>query len=234
MRHSRTTAQRSPLVTRLALAAALAVMVACGGDSTTAPRTLTTITIAPNPVTMVPGTTQQFTATGKDAGGNVLAINPTWTVSNNGGTIDANGLFTAGSTTGSYTVTATNGSIAGSSDVTISNAPPNVVGDWALQSIDGKAPPDTVVHTSTITIEFLDGTLALNQDMSYKLLFHSRTTQADSAVSDSSGSSGTYVQSGSTVTIHNATNNGDVVATVTSSTLTFVDGSLTFVFAKSP
>jgi hypothetical protein len=108
-----------------------------------------------------------------------------------------------------------------------------VAGDWTLQSVDGKAPPDTVIHTSTLTVEFLDGTLALNEDMSYKLFFHSRTTQGDSVTADSSGSTGTYTQSGNTVTIHNPANNGDVVATVASSSLSFVDNGLTFMFTKS-
>ena len=217
----------------LVTAVTVSVLAACGSDNTTGPRTLATITLSPNPVTLAPGATQQFTATGKDGAGNVLAINPTWTVSAGGGSIDANGLLTAGNTTGSFTVTATNGNISGTGDVTISNAAPNVVGDWTLQTINGKAPPDTVISTDTLTAVFQDGTLTLNQDLSYKLLFHSLLTQGDSTVSDSSGSSGTYTQNGSAVTIHSAVNNGDVVATVSGTTLSFIDGSLTFVFAKS-
>lgn len=119
------------------------------------------------------------------------------------------------------------------SDSTTGPHTSSVVGDWTLQSVDGKAPPDTVIHTSTLTVEFLDGTLALNADMSYKLFFHSRTTQGDSVTADSSGSSGTYTQSGNTVTIHNPANNGDVVATIASSNLTFVDNGLTFMFTKA-
>lgn len=209
------------------------MLAACGSDNTTAPRTLASITLLPNPVTVAPGATQQFTATGKDGAGNVLAINPTWTVSSGGGSIDANGMLTAGNTTGAFTVTATSGNISGSSDVTISNSAPNVVGDWTLQTINGKAPPDTVISSDTLTAVFQDGTLTLNQDLSYKLLFHSLLTRGDSTVPDSSGSNGTYSQSGSSVTIHSAVNNGDVVATVSGTTLSFIDGSLTFVFAKS-
>lgn len=119
------------------------------------------------------------------------------------------------------------------SDITTAPHSSSVVGDWTLQSVDGKAPPDTVIHTSTLTVEFLDGTLALNEDMSYKLFFHSRTTQSDSVTADSSGSTGTYTQSGNTVTIHNTANNGNVVATIASSSLTFVDNGLTFMFTKS-
>lgn len=217
----------------LAAAATLSVLAACGSDNTTAPRTLATITVTPNPISLAPGATQQFSAVGKDAGGNVLAINPTWSVTSGGGTIDANGLLTASGAPGSYTVTATNGSVLGTSDMTISAVAPDVVGDWTLQSIDGKVPPDTVVHTGTVTVEFLDGVLTLNQDLSYRLLFHSRTTTSGGTVSDTSGSTGTYTQSGNSVTIHNSANNGDVVATVTLPTLSFVDNGEAFVFVKS-
>lgn len=217
----------------LAAVVTVGVMAACGSDNTTAPRTLATITVTPNPITLAPGAAQQFSAVGKDGAGNVVAINPTWSVTSGGGSIDANGMLTAGSTNGQFTVTASNGSVSGSSTVTISSAPPNVVGVWTLQTIDGKAPPDTVVHTSTVTVEFLDGTLTLNQDLTYQLRFDSRTTTPDSTSSDTSGSTGTYTQNGTSLTIHNPANNGNVVATVTPPTLTFVDNGFTFVFIKS-
>lgn len=110
---------------------------------------------------------------------------------------------------------------------------PDVVGSWTLQTIAGKAPPDTVINEDTLTVEFLDGTLMLNQDLSYRLLFHSRTTRTGGTVSDTSGSTGTYTQNGNAVTIHNAANNGDVVATVNLPTLTFTDNNEQFVFSKS-
>jgi hypothetical protein len=56
--------------------------------------------VSPIRATLEPGQTQQFTA---ELGG--AAIPVTWTA--DGGTIDANGLFTAGSQPGSFTVTAT-------------------------------------------------------------------------------------------------------------------------------
>lgn len=93
------------------------------------PGPLTTITVTPNPVTMPVNTTQQFTAVGRDAGGNVVAITPVWSVTAGGGTINAStGLFTAGGTAGSFpnTVRATSGSTFGTATVNVTSPPPSV------------------------------------------------------------------------------------------------------------
>jgi hypothetical protein len=218
----------------MAGAAMLATLAACGSDNSTSPRTLATITVTPASPMLTAGSTQQFTAVGKDANGNVLSITPTWTIPAGGGTIDNSGLLTAGSTAGSFTVTATSGSVSGTTTVTVTAAAPSLVGDYALQSIDGKAPPDTVVHTSTVTVVFLDGMLSLHNDLSYKLLFHSETTTSGGTVADSSGSTGTYTANGSTVVIHNGASGDSVVATATPSSISFSDGGQAFVFSKAP
>lgn len=91
---------------------------------------LATITVTPNPATMLSNGTQQFNAIGRDASGNVMPISPVWSVVNGGGTIDANsGLFTAGSTTGTFnnTVQATSGTISGNATVTVNSSAPNPV-----------------------------------------------------------------------------------------------------------
>jgi len=82
---------------------------------------LATITVTPNPATLGTGATQQFTATGQDAGGNAVAITPVWSVTNGGGTIDAAGRFTAGTTAGTFsnTVRATSGTTSGSATVIV-------------------------------------------------------------------------------------------------------------------
>jgi hypothetical protein len=83
---------------------------------------LATIVVTPNPVTLQTGAQQQFTAVGRDAGGNVVPITPVWTTSNPPGTINSGtGLFTAGTTTGTYanSVRATSGSIFGTATVTV-------------------------------------------------------------------------------------------------------------------
>jgi hypothetical protein len=109
---------------------------------------------------------------------------------------------------------------------------PAVAGDYSLQSVDGKAPPDTVVNTSAEIEVFNDGILSLHSDKSYKLLFHSSRTTSSGTVPDSSGSTGTYSVSGSTVVIRNASTGDSVIATVSLPTLTFTDAGEVFVFSK--
>jgi hypothetical protein len=85
--------------------------------------TLATITLAPNPVTLAAGTAQTFTAVGRDAGGNVVAIAPTWSVASGGGTISSSGVFTAGSVPGTYanSIKAATGAISGAATVTVTS-----------------------------------------------------------------------------------------------------------------
>lgn len=83
---------------------------------------LASITVTPNPTTLPTGATQQYTAVGKDASGNVVTITPTWSIVAGGGTIaPTTGLFTAGTTTGTFTntVRAAVGSVAGLATVTV-------------------------------------------------------------------------------------------------------------------
>lgn len=85
---------------------------------------LATITVTPSSASMIGGSTQQFTAVGQDAGGNIIAIAPIWTIVAGGGTIGASsGLLTAGTTVGTYTntVRASVGSLAGFATVTVTS-----------------------------------------------------------------------------------------------------------------
>jgi hypothetical protein len=95
---------------------------------TVAAGALATIAVSPNPTTVTAGGTQTFTAVGRDAAGNVVALTPTWSVGAGGGTITAAGVFTAGTTPGTYTntVRATSGGITGSATVTVSAAAPSI------------------------------------------------------------------------------------------------------------
>ena len=219
------------LVRVLCGAAMLAVLAACGSDNTTAPPTLTTITVTPDTATIAEGTSQQFTAVGKDQHGNTITIDPTWGVSG-AGSLNGSGLYTAGDTPDTVTVTATSGSVVGHATVIVQVPTSNVVGDYTLQSVNGKAPPDTVLQTSAETVVFNDGQLALHNDNSYKLLFHSTNKTSSGTAADSSGSTGTYTVNGSTVVIHNSSTGDSVVATVSLPTLSFVDGGQTFLFSK--
>jgi hypothetical protein len=102
------------------------VMATVGGVSGTANVTvvagaLATITVTPNPDTLGTNATQQFTAVGRDAGNNVIAITPTWSVVASGGAINATGLFTAGGVAGTFTntVRAASGAISGFATVVV-------------------------------------------------------------------------------------------------------------------
>jgi hypothetical protein len=84
-------------------------------------QTLTSIVVSPSSATVNVSATQQFTATARDQFTTNLTTQPsfTWTVSG-GGTINASGVFTAGSTAGGpYTVTATSGAVNGTASVTV-------------------------------------------------------------------------------------------------------------------
>jgi hypothetical protein len=106
---------------------------------------LTSISISPTSATVLTAGTKQFTATGKDQFGLVLAIKPTyaWTVSG-GGVFSVSGLFTAGTTAGGpYTVTASSGSIKGIASVTVLPAPS------ATTPAEGTAPSITSSPVAT-------------------------------------------------------------------------------------
>ena len=113
---------------------------------------LLTITVTPNPATVQINTTQQFTAVGRDAGGNVVAITPVWSVTAGGGTINAaTGLFTAGPTAGTFsnTVRATQGTVFGTATVieTVTAPPPPPAGIVNL----GSAAPNGIMAGTAVT-----------------------------------------------------------------------------------
>ncbi|MDB4874002.1 MAG: hypothetical protein JWM41_448 [Gemmatimonadetes bacterium] len=88
---------------------------------TVTPGALATIAVTPNPIALNVGLAQQFTAVGKDANGNVVALTPVWSVAAGGGAIATSGVFTAGTVPGTYTntVVATSGGISGSATVVV-------------------------------------------------------------------------------------------------------------------
>jgi hypothetical protein len=91
-------------------------------------QTLSSIVLSPTSATVNISATQEFTATARDQFATSLTTQPafTWSVSG-GGTIDASGLFTAGTTEGGpYTVTATSDTVSGTASVTTTS--PTAVG----------------------------------------------------------------------------------------------------------
>jgi hypothetical protein len=86
---------------------------------------LQAVILSPSTANVVTGGTRQFSVTGQWSNGATTAPAVTYTAT--GGTITAGGLYTAGSTTGSFRVIATQqgGTLADTSTVTISAAPPS-------------------------------------------------------------------------------------------------------------
>lgn len=103
-----------------------AIIVTSGTVAQTATVTITTgplatITVTPSPASVRRGHFLQFTAVGKDAGGNVVSISPAWHVTSSAGTINSTGNMHASFNTGTYTngVSATVGSVVGRSTVVV-------------------------------------------------------------------------------------------------------------------
>ena len=114
-----------------------AIVAACDVHGITAPGTLTSMTVSPNPDTLIVGAKQQFIAVGKDLNGNIVGIvpAPTWSVVNPtaGTIIGTTGLFTAGTVAGTYTntVQATSGGTTGFATVVVVAAPVSPLGTAA-------------------------------------------------------------------------------------------------------
>ena len=84
--------------------------------------TVTTIQVTPAAATLIAGQSTQFTAAALDQFGAAVATTPnvTWAVTSGSGTITAAGLYTAGSTPGSATVSATTAAgVVGTATVTV-------------------------------------------------------------------------------------------------------------------
>ena len=105
-----------------------------------------TVSVSPSSVTLAPSGTQQFKAT--DSAG--LAV--TWSAT--GGTISSSGLYTAGSTTGTFKVTAKDSSGAtGTAMVTISTSSGGSVNymTWKNDNLrTGQQPKETVLAPSNV------------------------------------------------------------------------------------
>ncbi len=91
----------------------------------TAPVTLTKVTVSPGTASVTTGGTRQFTVSGTMSDGSTSTPAVAWTAT--GGTVSGGGLYTAGSSTGTFRVIATQsgGTLADTSAVTVTAAPVN-------------------------------------------------------------------------------------------------------------
>jgi hypothetical protein len=86
------------------------------------PVVVVSLSVAPSATTISAGTTKQFVASARMSDSSVTSPAVTWTAT--GGTITSAGLYTAGSTAGTYSVKAVSGSLSASASVTVSAAAP--------------------------------------------------------------------------------------------------------------
>jgi trimeric autotransporter adhesin len=106
------------------------VIATSGSRADTASVTITAImlqsvSLSPATVSLIPGGTQQFTVTGTYSDGTKSDLTPTATYLSSGGTITSAGLYTAGASTGSYQLTASAGSRADTTAITITASTPS-------------------------------------------------------------------------------------------------------------
>lgn len=93
-------------------------------DSSTQTCPGVTIVVTPSTASLQFGATKTFTAVANDPSGNPVNLQPTFTWNATGGTIDNNGNYTAGTTAGSFAVTATASyGNSGAADITITDPP---------------------------------------------------------------------------------------------------------------
>lgn len=115
----------------------------------TPPVTLTSIAIAPAAATLEFGKTQQFNATGFLADGSTAAVTVTWTAT--GGSISSSGVYTAGSTAGTFRVIGrTANQLADTSAVTITA--PTVISISIAPVTVGLSPGQTQQFRATATL----------------------------------------------------------------------------------
>ncbi len=105
-------------------------------------QTVTSISVSPATAALNAHATQQFTAAAFDQFGDAMTTPPTFTWTTDVGTITTGGLLTASQTTVTGTVTATSGSVSGSSDVVVTNHAPTV-------ATAADADPNPVTGTTT-------------------------------------------------------------------------------------
>jgi len=115
-----------------------------------APGPLDHVQLTPTTATMAPGATQQFVAQGFDAANaSISGLNYFWMVTAGGGTISTTGVFTAGTTTGTYTNTVQAVVVQGST-VKIANATVVITGTaGALDHVVVSPSTATVVANGT-------------------------------------------------------------------------------------
>lgn len=103
---------------------------------------LTSLAVTPQTASIAAGASQQFAAQGYDQNGNTMAAQISWSAS--GGSITSSGLFTS-SQAGSFTVTASSGSVQASAAVSVSSVSAGTALPAVLQAEDYEDYEDSTV-----------------------------------------------------------------------------------------
>ena len=188
------------------------VLSACSsGGSNTGPDeaapALAEIAVTPATVSLFTGVAQTFSASGTDQHGDPIAVTVTWSAT--GGMIDQAGDYTAGTVLGNFVVTAADGAVMGTSDVTISGSPP-------MADIGG---PYTGVEGAPVALDGSASTDANNDIVAYDW-----DLDNDGAYGDATGVSPTFASASSGVfTIGLQVTDGDGASDTDSTTVTIID-----------
>jgi len=111
------------------------------------PPVLTRIVITPDSVSVPLNASQQFMAQGYDQHNTPFAFKPIWSVTGGGNTIDTNGVFTAGGTPGTFTLTASSNAVSATTAVVV-DFTCSVNNKYEAESASSRA-PGPVLETCT-------------------------------------------------------------------------------------
>ena len=187
---------------------------------------LTSISLSPPSASLNENGTQQFTATGKDQFGDVMASQPsfTWTEPSGVGSIDSSGLYTAPYGTGTATIQASSGGVNGTASITVNNAAPTIATHAA-------ATPSPVTGLTTV-LSVLGADDGGETNLTYTWAVTASPASSNPTFSASNGSNAgksttvTFDEAGSytfQVTIDDGTNQvTDTVTVVVDQTLTTI------------
>jgi polygalacturonase len=107
-----------------------------GTTGVTSTQVVTSVTVSPASPSAPAGSTEQFSATAYDQFDDAMSGQSfTWSVTGSGNSIDNTGLLTLGDTFGTFTVTATDGSVQGTAGVTATQVVTNVTVSPASSSV---------------------------------------------------------------------------------------------------
>ncbi|HVS71428.1 MAG TPA: C2 family cysteine protease [Phycisphaerae bacterium] len=103
-------------------------LTATSSVTVTVNQALTTIGVSPSSSSLSANGSETLAATGYDQFGQALTVQPTftWTLASGVGSVNSSGVYSAGTTPGSATITASSGGIGGSATVTVANQAPTI------------------------------------------------------------------------------------------------------------